>query len=63
MKEKTWLYDIFLDNGIVGDSGDLEFETKGEALADAHDYIISELAEEYDREICEFEVKCYERVV
>ena len=63
MNEKIYLYDIFLDGMCVGDSGDEEFGSEREAIADAHDYIISELEHEYDRHPKEFEVKVYERIV
>ena len=61
---EKYLYDIFLDDlpqgNCVGSSGDLEFDTKEEAQADADDYIISELSKEYDRRVREFRVDVYE---
>ena len=62
---EVWGYDIFCDEiGIcVGDSGDLEFDTMMEALADAHDYIISELSKEYERDASYFYIDCYSREV
>ena len=43
----------------IGDSGDLEFDTKEEAQADADDYIISELSKEYCRPVSDFDVLIY----
>ena len=58
MKGK-WLYDIILNRKLVGDQGDLEFDTKEEARADADDYCISELCKEYGVEPRDFEIECY----
>ena len=59
MKGK-WLYNISLDDYIVGNQGDEEFDTKEEAQADADDYIISMLEKEYDAPHSLFEVNCYQ---
>ena len=61
----VWSYDISCeDMGIcVADSNDQEFETKEEALADAHDYIISELSDEYEMDVSSFNVTCYSKEV
>lgn len=58
--ENKWLYDIFLNDNLIGDSGDLEFDTKAEAKADADDYIISELCEEYKANPRDFEIQIYQ---
>lgn len=47
MKGK-WLYDIFLDDYIVGNQGDEEFDTKEEAEVDANDYIVNGLMKFYE---------------
>lgn len=54
-----FLYDIALEDKYIGDSGDLEFDTKEEAQADADDYIISELSKEYCRPVSDFDVLIY----
>ena len=58
-----YMYDIFLDKldcgNLVGTNGDLEFDTKEEAQADADDYIISELSKEYCRPVSDFDVLIY----
>lgn len=59
MKGK-YIYDIFLNEVMVGDSGDEIFDTENEALADAHDYIISYLADEFKKQANEFEIQIYE---
>ena len=61
MVEKI-LYDIILDEQIVGDSGDMEFYTKAEAQADADDFIISELSKEYNRKVSDFKVSLYKAI-
>lgn len=58
-----WIYDILLDNKTVGYSGDLEFDNKEEAQADADDYIISELEKEYNRRPKDFKVICYQTLI
>ncbi len=58
-----WLYDIELKGKTICNSGDLEFNTKSEALADAHDYIISELEKEYNCKVKDFNIYCYKREV
>jgi hypothetical protein len=58
MKGK-WLYDISLNEYFIGDSGDLEFETKEEAKKDADDYCIS-LAKEYDVKPKDFDIQIYQ---
>ena len=56
-----YIYDIICPDGtMAGDSGDEIFDTKDEALADAHDYIISYLAEEYDVKPKDFDINIYE---
>ena len=57
---KMWSYIIKLNDFVVGDNGDLEFETEQEAQADADDYIISELADEFNVQCNEFEVEIWE---
>ena len=58
--ERKWLYDIMLNEKIVGDQGDGEFDTKAEAQADADDYCISELCKEYDANPRDFKIECYQ---
>jgi hypothetical protein len=56
-----YIYDIFCpDDTFAGDSGDLIFDTKEEALADAHDYILSYLADEYNLKPSDFNIEIYE---
>jgi hypothetical protein len=55
-----WNYIIKLNDVVVGDNGDLEFETEQEARADAHDYILSELADEFNVQCNEFEIEIWE---
>lgn len=59
----NYLYDIYLDDlpqgNLVGNSGDLYFETEEQAQADADDYIISELSKEYGRPAKDFRVDIY----
>ena len=55
-----WVYDIKLRGVWVGDNGDVEFETEAEALADAHDLILSALEDEFDADCKEFEIKTYD---
>lgn len=57
----AWIYDIILNGQTVINSGDEEFDTKAEAQADADDYIISELCDEYEANANEFTVNCYEQ--
>ena len=55
-----FIYDIYLDGfGTVGNSGDEIFDTEDEARADAHDYIISYLADEYKCTPKDFEIYIY----
>ena len=61
--EGKYIYDISLNEVTVGDSGDEIFDTENEALADAHDYIISYLADEYKKQANEFEIQIYEATV
>ena len=60
----AYIYDIVLDKlkdgACVGNSGDEIFDTKEEALADADDYILSHLADEYKARPSEFNVVIYE---
>lgn len=58
MKNKI-LYDITLDKQVVGNSGDMEFDTEAEAKADANDFIIGELSKEYNRKVDDFKVLLY----
>lgn len=58
-----WLYDIILDNKVIVNSGDLEFDSREEARADADDYIISELEKEYNRKPKDFNVICYQSFI
>lgn len=55
-----YIYDIFLDDFLVGDSGDEIFDTEEEARADADDYIISLLEDEHERNYKDFEIVIYE---
>lgn len=59
-----YIYDIFLndmpDGNLVADSGDEIFDTEAEARADAHDYIISILEDEYNRPPKDFDIVIYE---
>ena len=58
-----YMYDIFLDKldcgNLVGTNGDMVFDTESEAQADADDYIISELSNEYNAKPSEFRVEIY----
>ena len=56
-----YIYDIELNNKIVGDSGDELFDTEDEARADADDFI-SYLADEHKVEPKDFEVVIYESI-
>ena len=57
-----FIYDIFLKGteSLIADSGDEMFETEEEARADAHDLMISYLADEYGLKPKDFEVVIYE---
>lgn len=58
-----WIYDIYLPGfGTVGNSGDEIFDTEEEARADADDFIISYLADEYKSLPREFDVYLYKNV-
>jgi hypothetical protein len=61
---KKYVYEIYLDSlaqgNLVGTNGDIEFDTEAEAQADADDYIISSLSEEYGKPVRDFRVKIYE---
>jgi hypothetical protein len=54
-----WVYEINLNNKIIGDSGDLNFNTKSEALADAQDYIIY-LSKEYKCDVKDCDIYTWE---
>ena len=56
-----YIYDIFLDDELVGDSGDEIFDDKTQAKLDAEDYINDYLAEKYDRIDKDFEIVIYEK--
>ena len=55
-----WTYQITLSDGpydkIVGDSGEVQFLNKKEALQDAEHYISSELIYEYNRPFEDFDI-------
>ncbi len=55
-----WVYEINLNNKIIGDSGDLSFNTKSEALVDAQDYIISYLSKEYKCDVKDCDIYTWE---
>ena len=55
----AYLYDITLDDKLVGDQGDGYFDTKDEAREDAEDYIRMELIKEYNRPFDDFKIECY----
>ena len=55
----AYLYDITLDDKLVGDQGDEYFDTKDEAREDAEDYIRMELMKEYNRPFDDFKIECY----
>lgn len=55
----AYLYDITLDDKLVGDQGDESFDTKDEAREGAEDYIRTELMKEYNRPFDDFEIECY----
>ena len=55
----AYLYDITLDDKLVGDQGDAWFDTKDEAREDAEDYIRTELTSEYNRPFEDFVIECY----
>ena len=61
MKYKgKWLYDIFLDDCLVGDQGDEAFDTKEEAEIDANSYIEDELTKEYEEPRDRFKIEYYQ---
>lgn len=51
-----YIYDIYLDDELVGDSGDEIFDDETQAKLDAEDYIGNYLTEEYDRPTKDFEM-------
>lgn len=59
INEDKYLYDITLDGNIVGDSGDIEFDTEDTAKADANKYIAAALVPEYRRDINDFKIVLY----
>lgn len=61
MKNK-YLYDITLDEQVVGNSGDMDFDTEAEAKADADDFISGELSKEYNRNISDFKILTYKSI-
>ena len=61
MKGK-WLYDIFLDDLIVGNQGDEEFDTKKDAEVDANEYIEQALAKEYGVNGDDFRIDYYQAI-
>lgn len=54
-----YIYDIFLDDFLVGDSGDEIFDEHYQAVLDAEEYIDNYLAEEYGRVAKDFEIVIY----
>jgi hypothetical protein len=64
MTKYVYEYEIYLDSleqgNLVGTNGDLVFYTEGAAQADADDYIISTLSEEYGKPVRDFRVKIIE---
>lgn len=58
-----FLYDVKLDEQIVGDSGDMEFDTEEEARADANKFIRDELSKEYNRKIIDFKILLYKAFI
>lgn len=61
MKNK-YLYDIVLDEQVVGNSGDMDFDTEAEAKVDANDFISGELSKEYNRNINDFKILPYKAI-
>ena len=59
MERQKWVYEITLNNRIVGDQGDAEFETREEALADANNLIVNGLCEEYEVSADTFKVEVF----
>lgn len=57
-----WLYDIFLDDFIVGNQGDGAFDTKEEAEIDANEWIEQCLASEYSRSADDFRIEYYQAI-
>lgn len=55
-----WLYDIYLDNHIVGNQGDYAFNSKKEAEIDANDYIENGLSKFYETDEDKFEIDYYQ---
>lgn len=55
-----WLYDIYLDDCIVGNQGDYAFDTKDEAEIDANDYIENGLSKFYEANGDDFVVDYYQ---
>ena len=55
-----YIYDIFLDDELVGDSGDEIFDDRTQATLNAEDYI-NYLSEEYDRPDKDFEIVIYDK--
>ena len=60
---EKYLYDITLDDKVVGDQGDESFDTEDEAREDAEDYIRTGLMKEHDRPFEAFRIECYVGVV
>lgn len=55
-----WLYDIYLNDCIVGNQGDYAFDTKEEAEIDANDYIENGLSKFYEANGGDFVIDYYQ---
>ena len=55
-----WLYDVYLDDFIVGNQGDEAFDTKEEAEIDANDYIVNGLNKFYEANETDFVIDYYQ---
>lgn len=55
-----WLYDIYLNNCIVGNQGDYAFDTMEEAAIDANDYIENGLSKFYEVNEDDFVIVYYQ---
>ena len=57
--EDKWLYDVYLNDVLVGNQGDFAFDTKEEAEIDANDFIYNSLCKEYNVDADRFTVDYY----
>lgn len=60
MENKTYIYDIYLDDECVWNYGEEVFDTEEDAKADAKDLINDYLKDEYNRPAEDFEIAIFE---